>query len=193
MASSKLSFGPVLACLGLVWLGGCATSSKPQQMTIAADVAQPLTPGARGYHRFGVGEIGGGSETEPIGLSQVSNDALRLALTNSMANLGYLADDKGHAAYRVSATIVELDRPGAVYDPVLILVPVDLSVTARIHYTVKPADGGPALFDEVVATTGTASVDEAISPNGRVRKANEAAIRLNIATFLKRLRSSGPT
>ena len=102
MASSKLSVGPVLACLGLVWLGACATSSKPQEMTIGAGAAQPLAPGAWGYHGFRIGEIGGGAETEPIGLSQVSNDALRLALANSMANLGYLADDKGQAPYRVS-------------------------------------------------------------------------------------------
>ena len=176
MTSSKPSLGPALACLGLVWLGACATASQPAQMTIASDVANPLAPGAKGYHDFRIGEVGGGADTDAIGLSQVSNG-------------GYLSDDKGRARYVVSADIVELYRPVAVYDPVLIFVPVDLSVTARIHYTVKPADGGPALFDDLVATTGTASVDDALSPNGRVRKANEAAIRLNIAAFLRRLRN----
>ena len=189
MTSSKPSLGPALACLGLVWLGACATASQPAQMTIASDVANPLAPGAKGYHDFRIGEVGGGADTDAIGLSQVSNGALRDALQGSLSNLGYLSDDKGRARYVVSADIVELYRPVAVYDPVLIFVPVDLSVTARIHYTVKPADGGPALFDDLVATTGTAIVDDALSPNGRVRKANEAAIRLNIAAFLRRLRN----
>ena len=190
MPFQKPSPGPVLACLSLIWLCACASASLPEQMTIASDVAKPLAPGARGYHGFRISEINGGAETSVIGLSQVSNDALHTALQNSLANLGYLADNKAHAAYVVRADIQELDRPVSVYDPWTIFVPVDLSVSASIHYIVKPAAGGPAVFDEVVSTTGTATASDSATPNGRVQKANEAAIRLNIAAFLKRLQGS---
>lgn len=156
-------------------------------MSIAAKMFAPLAPGAKGYHGFRVADVSGGAATSVIGLSEISDDALRQALETSLGNLGYLSEDKATALYRLSADLVDLDRPTAAYDPVLIFVPIDLSVTVRIHYTVARAGADHPLFDEVVATTGTATADDSLTPAGRVRKANEAAVRLNIAAFLQRL------
>ena len=78
-----------------------------------------------------------------MGLSDVSNAALRTALAASLSNLGYLAVDPSKAGYVVSVDIVDLDRPVAALDPVLVFVPVDLSVMVRLHYTVVPTTGGP--------------------------------------------------
>ena len=47
------------------------------------------------------------------------------------------------------------------------------------------------MFDQVVATTGTASVDDGLTPFGRIQKANETAVRLNIIEFLRRFQSVG--
>jgi hypothetical protein len=155
-------------------------------MALAARAPPPLSPGARSYHSFRLASVSGGGDTSPIGLSDVSNGALRTALEGSLRNLGYLADDGSRASYVVSADIVDLDRPAVAFDPALLVVPIDLSVTARIHYTVTPAAGGRAVFDEVVATTGSATASDAVTPFGRIQKANEAAIRLNIIDFLRR-------
>jgi hypothetical protein len=157
---------------------------------MSVTTATPLAQGSTHFHSLRVAGVSGGGDTIPIGLSDVSNDALRSALASSLRNLGYLADEGSQARYVVSADIVDLDRPAVALDPVLIFVPVDLSVTARIHYTVMATAGGPAVFDDVVATTGTATGDDAITPAGRIRKANEAAVRLNIAAFLQRFQSS---
>jgi hypothetical protein len=176
-------------CLALYGLAGCATPSSPEAMSIGAAAAPPLAPGARGDHAFRVGDITGGGETQTIGLSDVSNQALQSALETSLRNLNYLADGNGKAVYVVSADMVDLDRPIAAFDPALLFVPIDLSVTVRVRYTVTPVAGGHPVFSDVVATTGTATASDAATPAGRVRKANEAAVRLNIAAFLKRLQT----
>jgi hypothetical protein len=189
MASLAASGRALALCLGLLGLSACSTASSPQEMSVSADTMAPLAPAARGYHAFRVGETTGGAATSAIGLSDISNDALRAALGTSLHNLGYLSDDGSRAAYVVGADLVDLDRPTVAFDPALLFVPIDLSVTVRVHYTVTPANGGRPLFDDVVATTGTATASDAATPSGRVRKANEAAMRLNIVAFLRRLQT----
>ena len=156
-------------------------------MSLSAGAAPPPVAGSKSDHNLRLGQITGGMDTSPL-VSGVSNDALRTALRVSLHSLGYLADDDSKAAFVVSADMVELDRPGEALDPALLLVPVDLSVTARIHYTVTPAAGGRPVFDDTVATTGSSNGD-AFTPPGRVRKASEAAVRLNIVAFLQRLQT----
>jgi hypothetical protein len=181
------AFRPALASLGLVLLTACATASSPDEMSVAAGALAAPAPGSRSDHSFRLGDATGGGSTSAIGLSDVSDEALRKALSASLRNLGYLADDPSKAAYVVSADLVDLDRPVAALDPALLVVPIDLSVTVRIRYTVSRAQGGPPLFNDIVATTATATVDDALTPAGRVRKANEAAMRLNTIAFLQRL------
>ena len=177
----------VVVGLGLLLLSACATETTPEFMSVSAGGAASPAPGSRADHSFRVGGVTGGGDTNALGLSDVSSDVLKAALTTSLRNLGYIAADDSKAAYVVSADLVDLDRPVAALDPALLFVPIDLSVTAKIRYTVTPARGGPPVFSEVVATTGTATASDAATPAGRVRKANEAAIRLNTVAFLKRL------
>jgi hypothetical protein len=158
-------------------------------MSITADAAPRPVPGGRADHGFRMGAVTGGAETEAIGLSDVSNTALSSALTTSLGRLGYLADDPSKAAYVISADLVDLDRPVAALDPALLLVPIDLSVTVRIRYSITRASGGPPVLEELVATTGTGRGGEAATPAGRVRKADEDAVRLNTAAFLRRLQT----
>ncbi len=172
--------------LGLTVLAACATPASSDRMSIGAGDSAPPASGSMGDHAFRVGRVSGGAATSVIGLSEVSDDALRAALGASLRNLGYLADDQTKASLVIDTDLVGLDRPVAALDPVLIFVPIDLTVTVRIHYTVTRAAGGPPLFDDIVATTGTATASDAATPAGRVRKANEAAIRLNIVAFLQR-------
>jgi len=177
----------VLAGLGLLLLTACATATTPESMSISSGAAPAPVAGSRMDHTFRIGEVTGGGATSSIGLSDISNDVLRTALSTSLRNLGYMSADETRAGYVVSADLVDLDRPVAALDPVLIFVPIDLSVTAKIRYTVTPVGANKPVFSELVATTGTATASDAATPAGRVRKANEAAIKLNTVAFLKRL------
>ncbi len=177
------------AALGvaLLTLSACATPSSPGRMTLDRQSDGSSAHLRRLDHAVRVGQVIGGTGTVFIGLSQVSNEALRAAAEASLRNQGYLADDPTRAGLRLDLALVDLDHPAVALDPALLVVPIDLSVTARIRYTLTAKAGGPPLFDEVVATTGTASAQDAASPAGRVRRANEKAVRLNFAEFLHRL------
>lgn len=167
----------------LVLLSACAIETTADKMTLAPGAVQPLAHGAKGEHAFRLGNITGGGSTEAIGLSNISSEQLRKALEASLGNLNYLGDP-ATARYVVSVDILNLDRPVAAMDPALLFVPVDLTVTATLRYTVAPTGGGKPIFSDVVATTGTGS---GWTPAERVRKANEDAMRLNIAEFLNRV------
>jgi hypothetical protein len=65
-----------------------------------------------------------------------------------------------------------------------------MSVTSKVRYTAKPVSGGPAIFDNTIAVTGTARFSEALLGVERLRKANEASISANITEFIKQLRAS---
>jgi hypothetical protein len=179
-----------IVSLALSGLAACATPSSPDQMVIDAAASAPAPAGAKGYHDLRLGGVEGGADTSVIGLSEVSNEALRAALTRSLRNLQYLSEDPTKAGYVVWVDIVDLDRPIVALDPVAVFVPVDLSVTVRVHYTVTAVATGKTVFDDTVATTGTGSAGDAMTPAGRVRRANEAAMRLNTAEFLKRLQAN---
>ncbi len=176
------------AWIGLLFLGACSTGAQPDQMSVANGGGPGAVAGARSYHALSIGQIGGGSQTNPLWYSSVSNEDLRAALQASLRNLNYLADG-GTGAYVVTADLVDLDRPALAVDPVLIIAPVEMTVTAKIHYVVKPVGGGAPVFDEVVATTGTGAGDSALTSDGRVRKGVEAAVKANIAEFVSRLRT----
>lgn len=143
---------------------------------------------AKGYHALRVGAVNGGADNTAAWLSAVTNDGLQAALTTSLRNLGYLAESDASAGYVVSAQIVDLDRPWAdKVHPLLVLAPVDVSVSVRIHYVVTPARGGPAVFDDTVGTTGTATAGDSLGEDNRMRKANEMAVKANILEFASRL------
>ena len=175
------------AWLALLLLGGCSTAAAPDQMTVEAGAPARAAAGAGLYHTLGVGEISGGGQTNPLWFSGVSNGDFHTALEASLRNLNYLSPDR--AAYVVSAKLVDLDRPALASDPVVIIAPLDMNVTATVHYVVTPAGGGAPVFDGLVATTGTGEGGSALTSDGRVRKGVEAAIKANIAEFTRRLQA----
>jgi len=159
-------------------------------MSLELGGAPSAVEGTRAYHALKVGDVGGGGQTNPLWLSDVSSDALRTAIETSLRNLGYLASDDARAGYVVTADIVDIDRPAGIKDPVLMLSPINVDVTIRIHYTVTRVGGGKPVFDETLAATGAATADDALTADARLRKANEAAVRGDIQVFLKQLRTA---
>lgn len=164
-------------CGVLLSLTACATASLPAKMTAAPGTVATAAPGAKAYKALRVVNVQGGTETNPLLMSDVSNADFRLALEASLRQIEYLAADQD-GAYLITASIVDLKQPFA---------GLDMSVTAKVRYTVVPAAGGAALFDETIATTGTATMGEAFMGVERLRLANEASVKANIETFIKKL------
>ncbi len=166
-----------LLALALTTLGACASGARSTEMAVAAGAVAPVAPGAPGYHQIVVAGVQGGTETNPLWESEVSDHDFQVALENSLRAANYLADDPTTATMALTASLVQLKQP---------LVGLDMSVTSRVRYSAVGKDG-KTTFDDTVAATGTGKFGDAIIGVERLRLANEASIRENIKSFLQRL------
>jgi hypothetical protein len=182
---AQVSFARVasalLLCASLVTLGGCATGALPTEMVATPTPITTVSPGENGYQQLRVASVQGGSETNPLWMSNISNADFQAALESSLRGVGYLSTDPALAHLQVTASITDLQRP---------MAGIDMSVTSKVRYTVSPVGGGAPVFDGTVAATGTARFGESLLAIERLRKANEASIRANIASFLEQLRTA---
>lgn len=174
---STVAKGAVVSA-GLLVLGACATPAAPEHMAATAGVVTPVTTTAPGYHQLRVGHVQGGSETNPLWESNVSNEDFRTALESSLRGVSYLSETPDKANLEVNASMVDLQRP---------LAGLDMTVTSKVRYTVTATGGGNPVFDETISASGTGHFGDALLGVERLRLANEASIRANIAAFLQRL------
>lgn len=162
----------------LLSVAACASASLPAKMTASPGLVPSATAGSQAYRALRVANVQGGEETNPLLASQVSDNDFRVALESSLRNIEYLAESGG--AYEITASIIDLQQP---------LAGLNLSVTARVRYTVVPVGGGAPIIDETISTTGTAKVGESLVAVQRLQVANEYAVKANIETFVKLLES----
>lgn len=143
----------------------------------------PLPPVAEApaslQHSIEVGQVSGGRATNPLWTSQVDNEDFRTALVQALdqARLASLPGTSAH--YRLDAVLAGLEQP---------MLGIDLTVTSTVNYDLSPIDGGEP-YRTTVVRAYTASMGEALYAPARLRKANEGAIRENIAAFIADLTS----
>lgn len=165
----------VAALAAVTGLAACATPSNPALMTVPATPGLTASTGDTGYKSVATVNVSGGSTTNPLWTAQVSNADFKTALEASLDAAGYLGSSG--PPITVDAALVELKQP---------LMGLDMSVTSEVRYIVTR--DGHALFNEIVAATGTATLSEAFSGVERLKKANEKSIKENISEFLRRFR-----
>jgi hypothetical protein len=145
-------------------------------MTVTpADLRSAPSPHLAGA--VSVGEVAGGSETNPLWKSEIDNASFRAALLESLRAAGLLAEKEG-APFVAQVRLVKLDQPA---------VGFNMTVISVVHYTVKDVRTGATIVDEDIMAAHTATVGEAFAGVKRLRLANEGAARKNIATFIERL------
>lgn len=157
-------------------LGACATGARIDAMTASPSSMAPIAPSSPGFGAISLGTVTGGRETNPFGRSQVSDEDFRAALAQSLAASRLTAAGAGR--YRLDAELVELDQP---------LIGLDITVTARVRYTLTPANGGAPRFDQMVETPYTAAFGEDVYGVERFRLADEGAMRANIESAMEKL------
>lgn len=168
-------------CGGLLMLAACASASMPTQMVATPGTVAAAAAGDPGYKQLRIGTVQGGSETNPLWMSNVSNADFKTALESSLRALNYLADDGAKAPIEVTASMVALKRP---------MAGIDMSVTSTVRYSALSTVGGKPVLDETLSATGTAKFGEALLGVERLRKANEASMRANIEVFVKQLQAA---
>ncbi len=177
-------FAPLPAALLSLVLAGCGAPSQPLPMVVTpADALQirGWVPDVLKAH-VAVAAVKGGQETGRWWGSKVSAVALQQALEESTYAVGMKALAPVPAArFELQAELVQLDQP---------LIPVvGVTVGVAVRYTLVDHNNDDRIvYQRRIANTDDARLGEAIlSPNERLRIANERALRANIDAMLRDL------
>jgi hypothetical protein len=166
----------LLLCSALLLASACAEAATAKGMVVPAAMAKPpANPALAGAVWLGMVE-GGQATTSQTG-AQISDDAFREAIEESLRSAG-LFSNRPDAPLTVTATLVRLERPrdGA-----------EITATSVVRWAVRETRSGKVVLDETVTAAHTASRGDALRSDTRARVAVEGSARKNIAELLQRL------
>jgi hypothetical protein len=159
--------------LATVGLSGCATPSTYQAMTPTTVVVTEKQSGSV------VVNVTGGQKTSSAGKSQISNEAFKQAIVDSIKKsqvFSSVTDSTGD--YQLTASIIGMDQPS-----------FGLSFTVKMEagWTLKRVDSGAVVWQEAIKSQHTATTSDAFAGVARLRMANEGAARNNISQALEKI------
>jgi hypothetical protein len=169
----------VLSLFGAVALiQGCATPALTENMVPPAPIAasKPADPSLA--QAIQVQSIAGGSETNPMWVSKVSDNDFKAALVRALQSAGLLSADGSSPRFRLDATLLSLEQP---------MFGLDLKVTCSVRYDLSDASTGKRVFGKTITTPFTATFSDSALAVARLRIANEGAVRQNLAELLDEL------
>lgn len=167
---------PALALTAMFGLAACATPSRPEAMSLTSVDGLTAQSGQVGYRAVRSVTASGGSETNPLWASQVSNEALESAVRQSLQAAGYMGEEGQPITVQVS--LMGLDQPG---------MGIDFNVTSRVRYVVRQGDR--EIYNQTIEAVGRGTMGDAFVGTERLRIANEKSIQENIRLFLVDFRS----
>ena len=156
----------------LALLAGCATPAAVSNMSVYT--SQRTAPTSL-KNAIAVADVTGGRETNPLWVSQVSSEAFRSALEDSLANAGVFERVLSASKYRLVANLNQLEQPA---------FGIDMTVTSTIKYTVVDTKTGKDVYSRPIRTPFTASFSDSPLGATRVRIATEGSIKKNIEMLI---------
>ncbi|HET9403291.1 MAG TPA: hypothetical protein VFO57_01775 [Burkholderiales bacterium] len=168
LVALALAFGSAL-------MQGCATPASSVNMVAKVDTRAPRE--ALLKEGITVRNVTGGSDTNPLWMSKVSNDDFKKALEDSLQS-ARLHNGGVPARYQLDATLLKLDQP---------MFGLDLTVTCSTQYDLLETGSGNRVFTRTITTPFTARVSDSFLAIERLRIANEGAVRENIQHFLREI------
>jgi hypothetical protein len=155
---------------------GCASPAVQQQM-VASPVDSGVSVNRALFGSLAVRNVSGGSDTNPLWVSQVGPNEFRGALTESLRGYGYLVSTDAKPRFFIDANLDSLIQP---------FMGLTFNVTSVVTYRVEQ-DGVKRTIP--VTATGSATPSDAFIGVERMRLANERSIKENIRAFLSRISS----
>ena len=163
-----------LIVTSLLSLGACAPARSERMVPPPAGTEFPANSVLRGS--IALRDVGGGEET--AWHPSVGDKELREAFLSALQQHGLLQTDDAEAHFRLNVFLIDLSNPGAGFS---------LTVNSLVRYTLRRADSGAVIFDDVINAPHTATMADGLFQPMRLRVANEGSIRANIVEFLERL------
>jgi len=160
----------------LMSVAACASPARMNAMIPDRTAETLITESSPLAKAISVGTVDGGTETNPMWMSEVGNPEFKQALENSLANHAMLADGAGR--YRFEVTLSKLDQP---------IFGASFTVTASVRYRLIDLKTDAPVYEDLISLPYTANFSDAFLGVERLRLANEGAMRVNIAAFLKEI------
>jgi hypothetical protein len=122
----------------------------------------------------------GGKETNPLWTSQISNSTFTEALANSIAKSEVFQSvvKGGKADYILDVTILKYDQP---------LLGANFDIKMKTTWELTDSVTHKLIWSDTIETTYKGKFTDALIAAERLQKANEGAVRTNIAEGIKRL------
>jgi hypothetical protein len=156
---------------------GCASPAEPANMVALAPPDSPA-PDPTMANAVQIRAVGGGSETNPLWVSKVSDKDFRTALEQTLERAGLLNANGEAPRYQLDAVLLSLQQP---------MFGLDLKVTCSVRYDLTDAATGKRIFGKTITTPFTATFSDSALAVARLRIANEGAVRKNLAELLDEL------
>jgi hypothetical protein len=167
----------VVLVLTILILGGCASPSRFEKMTISSRDAAIYHGSSILTNSVAVAKVSGGEETNPMWTSEIGSNEFELALIDSLVATKLLALD-GKGKYTLSAVMMKVDQP---------MFGASFTVTSYIHYQLVRNSDNKIIFDQEISSPYTATMSDAFIGVERLKLANEGSARSNITELIDKL------
>lgn len=165
----------LLTILPLAILVGCATPAAVEQMAVSLPITQ-TNPALK--NSVGVSEVTGGRETNAMWTSQVSSDAFKRALEQSLENAGMFSKIVAGGKYQLTADLTRLDQP---------MMGFDMTVGSTVRYSLIESQTRKEVYARVIQVNYTAKISDAFIGSQRLKLANEGSVKANIEALVNDL------
>jgi hypothetical protein len=153
-------------------LFGCASGAKVENMS-SIETQHQYSAALEG--NVEVNDVTGGTETNPLWTSEISNDSFKQAVKESLSSQG-LFSQQGN--YDLKIQLIEVDQP---------ILGLDFTVTTHIRYVLTDKNTDTVVMDEMIVAPHTATMGDAFVAVKRLRLANEGSAKKNIEALLSKL------
>lgn len=165
----------LLAALSLAWVvGACAPPANYSAMVAGAPSGQAPAPVYR--NAITVGSITPGRDIGTPWASAVGPGQVQQALVQTLAAAGL--GQAANGRFRLDGQLMTLSRPYAGFA---------MTVTAAIAWRLTDTTNGAVVYDRTLQGLGTATLDDAVDNNNRLRIADQRAIRANLQQLVQDL------
>ena len=164
----------LLAALPLACVGACAPPATYSAMVAGLPPGQAPAPVYR--NAITVGSVTLGRDVGTPWTSAVGPDQVQQALVQTLAAAGLGQPAAGR--FRLDGQLLTLSRPYAGFA---------MTVTAAIAWRLTDTTNGGVVYDRMLQGLGTATLDDAIDNNNRLRIADQRAIRANLQQLVQDL------
>jgi hypothetical protein len=138
-------------------------ASLPQDAMVALEISSLKV-------EVTVGRVNGGSEANPLLMSQVGTGELLGALSATLTEFG-LSSTAASPRYKLDANLLSLAQP---------MMRLDMSITSTVLYRLEDTKRNAVVFEQHVVMPFTATFGDAFAGVERLKLVNEGSIRRNL-------------